>query len=142
MHRVMQVDAGQDREDIRLQEGDQQFEAHQRHIERHRADGADHAERWNDATTAAWGLRVPAAIGDRLMLRAIRDSGGRALAVSEIDMARDMEVMREREGIDACEEGGAALAALRVMLASGATFAGPVVLFNTGSALKYGPRTS
>lgn len=104
--------------------------------------GADHAERWNDATTAAWGLRVPAAIGDRLMLRAIRDSGGRALAVSEIDMARDMEVMREREGIDACEEGGAALAALRVMLASGATFAGPVVLFNTGSALKYGPRTS
>ena len=104
--------------------------------------GADHAERWVDATTAAWGLRVPAAIGDRLMLRAIRDSGGRALAVSEDEMARDMTVMREREGIDACEEGGAALAALRAMLASGVTFAGPVVLFNTGSALKYGPRVT
>ncbi len=104
--------------------------------------GADHAERWVDATTAAWGLRVPAAIGDRLMLRAIRDSGGRAIAVDEATMAADMHALRAGEGIDACEEGGAALSALRELLASGATFAGPIVLFNTGSALKYGPRTA
>ncbi len=102
--------------------------------------GEDHAERWNDAHTAAWGLRVPAALGDRLMLRAIRDSAGSAIAVAEAAMASDMLVIRVREGIDACEEGGAALAALRVLLARGTTFAGPVVLFNTGSALKYGPR--
>ncbi len=104
--------------------------------------GADHAERWVDATTAAWGLRVPTALGDRLMLRALRDSNGRALAVSEAAMARDMRALREVEGIDACEEGGAALAALRVLLADGVTFTGPIVLFNTGSALKYGPRVA
>jgi threonine synthase len=103
--------------------------------------GENHAERWNDAHTAAWGLRVPAALGDRLMLRAIRDSGGSAVAVDEAEMASDMLVMRGSEGIDAGEEGGAALAALRVLLARGTAFAGPVVLFNTGSALKYGPRT-
>lgn len=102
--------------------------------------GDDHATRWNDAHTAAWGLRVPAAIGDRLMLRAIRDSGGTAIAVGEDAMAEDMLVMRASEGVDACEEGGAALAALRVLIGRGTTFAGPVVLFNTGSALKYGPR--
>ncbi|GAC1303948.1 MAG: hypothetical protein NVSMB21_03780 [Vulcanimicrobiaceae bacterium] len=102
--------------------------------------GDDAATRWNDATTAAWGLRVPAALGDRLMLRAIRDSRGTAVAVDEDAMARDMLAMRAREGVDACEEGGAALAALRVLLARGQRFSGPVVLFNTGSALKYGPR--
>lgn len=102
--------------------------------------GADHAERWNDARTAAWGLRVPVAIGDRLMLRALRDSGGTAIAIDERVMADDMHAMRAREGIDACEEGGAALAALRVLVARKTAFAGPVVLFNTGSALKYGPR--
>ncbi|MBD5653635.1 MAG: threonine synthase [Candidatus Eremiobacteraeota bacterium] len=102
--------------------------------------GADHAERWSDAHTAAWGLRVPAAIGDRLMLDAIRASGGCALAVSEEAMDDDMLVMRKSEGIDACEEGGAALAALRQLVARGTRFNGPVVLFNTGSALKYGPR--
>jgi len=102
--------------------------------------GDDHAMRWDDAHTAAWGLRVPAAIGDRLMLRAIRDSGGSALAVDEAAMARDMLVIRHSEGVDACEEGGAALAALRTLIERKTTFAGPVVLFNTGSALKYGPR--
>jgi threonine synthase len=104
--------------------------------------GADHAERWENAHTAAWGLRVPAAIGDRLMLAAIRDSGGCALAVSEAAMHDDMLVMRSSEGVDACEEGGAGLAALRVLVARGTRFDGPVVLFNTGSALKYGPRSA
>jgi threonine synthase len=102
--------------------------------------GADAATRWENASTAAWGLRVPAAIGDRLMLRAIRDSRGTAIAVSDEQMAIEMAALRASEGIDAGEEGGAALAGLRALAGRGARFGGPVVLFNTGSALKYGPR--
>jgi threonine synthase len=102
--------------------------------------GAQHAERWENPATIAWGLRVPAAIGDRLMLRAIRDSNGTAIAVGDDEMTREMGVLRAREGIDAGEEGGAALAALRTLVAAGRHFAGPVVLFNTGSALTYAPR--
>ena len=102
--------------------------------------GAQRAERWTDASTAAWGLRVPSALGDRLMLRAIRESGGTALAVSEAALDDGMRALREYEGIDACEEGGATLAALRMLLARGERFEGPLVLFNTGSALKYGSR--
>jgi threonine synthase len=104
------------------------------------AAGSATAERWVDAATAAWGLRVPAAIGDRLMLRAISKSGGTALAVGEDAMREDMLALRSQEGIDASEEGGAALAALRILVAQRRPFAGPVVLFNTGSALKYAPR--
>ncbi|MBC5809595.1 MAG: threonine synthase [Candidatus Eremiobacteraeota bacterium] len=102
--------------------------------------GDEKAERWEDAHTAAWGLRVPAALGDRLMLRAIRASGGTAIAIEEATMADAMRALREREGVDASEEGGAALAGLQQMLAGGSAFDGPVVLFNTGSALKYAPR--
>jgi len=102
--------------------------------------GDAQAERWENAQTAAWGLRVPAAIGDRLMLRAIRDSGGTAIAVSEAAMRENMLALRSSEGIDASEEGGAAVAGLLGAVARGMSFAGPVVLFNTGSALKYAPR--
>jgi threonine synthase len=102
--------------------------------------GDTSAVRWEGATTAAWGLRVPSALGDRLMLQAIRASHGAALAVSEDAMHDGMLELRTHEGIDACEEGGAALAALRELLARGERLEGPVVLFNTGSALKYGPR--
>jgi len=102
--------------------------------------GAEKAEPWQDAQTAAWGLRVPGALGDRLILRALRDSGGAALAVSEGAMREAMGRVRTLEGIDAAEEGGAALAALDKIGATGARFDGPVVLFNTGSALKYAPR--
>lgn len=103
-------------------------------------DNAPSARRWDDAFTVAWGLRVPSALGDRLMLRAIRDSGGTAIAVSEADLLAGMVAMRTREGIDASEEGGAAVAALRVVLDRGMRPNGPIVLFNTGSALKYAPR--
>jgi threonine synthase len=104
--------------------------------------GADRAARWENAQTAAWGLRVPAAIGDRLMLRAIRDSHGTAIAVSEIAMRENMLALRSDEGIDASEEGGAAVAGLLGAAARGMAFDGPVVLFNTGSALKYAPRAA
>ena len=102
--------------------------------------GLDHAERVEHAHTAAWGLRVPSALGDRLMLRAIRDSGGAAIAVSEEAMTDQMLVLRSTEGVDASEEGGAAVAGLLEARSRGVTFDGPVVLFNTGSALKYAPR--
>jgi threonine synthase len=102
--------------------------------------GSARADYWRDATTAAWGLRVPAAIGDLLMLQALRESNGGALAVSEGAMAEGMQALRSSEGIDAGEEGGAALAALRALVAAGQRFDGPVVLFNTGSAFTYAPR--
>lgn len=103
--------------------------------------GAAFATRVENAATAAWGLRVPAALGDRLILGALRASGGRALAVSEVALNDGMRALREFEGLDASEEGGATLAALRELVAGGTPLRQPVVLFNTGSALKYAPRS-
>ena len=100
--------------------------------------GADTADPWVDATTVADGLRVPVAVGDILVLRALRESGGRALAVTDTEMVRGMRDLGSREGIGAAPEGGATLAALRRMVADG-TIAPTdrVVLLNTGGALKY-----
>ena len=66
-----------------------------------------------NARTVADGLRVPKAIGDFLVLRAVRESGGTALAVSDADMVRDMRELGSKEGISAAPEGGAALTALK-----------------------------
>ena len=103
--------------------------------------GAEFAKPVTSCTTKVWGLRVPSLIGDRLVLRALRDSHGGAVAVSERHMVDDMRTLHAREGIDATEEGGATLSGLRELLKRGASFDGPVVLFNTGSALKYGSRS-
>ncbi len=100
--------------------------------------GADRAAPWENAHTAADGLRVPRAIGDFLILRAIRESGGTALAVSDAQMVSDMLEIGRLEGISAAPEGGAAVAAVRRLVASGRIARGDtVVLFNTGGALKY-----
>lgn len=100
--------------------------------------GAETAEPWVGATTVADGLRVPAAVGDMLVLRALRESGGGALAVSDADMVQDMRVLGSREGIGAAPEGGATLAALRRLVADGTIGSDDrVVLLNTGGALKY-----
>ena len=100
--------------------------------------GERNAEPWQDAHTAASGLRVPAAIGDYLMLDAIRASGGTALAVSDEAMLADMRALAVEEGISAAPEGAATLAALRLLLARGALRADDrIVLFNTGAAWKY-----
>ena len=88
-----------------------------------------------------WGLRVPGGIGDRLVLRALRESHGHAVAVSDERAEEAMRDLHQREGIDATEEGGATLAALRLLLAGGVTLPAPVVLFNTATSLKYAPRT-
>ena len=100
--------------------------------------GADRSEMWPSARTVADGLRVPKAIGDFLVLRAVRESGGTALAVSDADMVRGMRELGGREGISAAPEGGAALQALKILVADGRiTRDHTVVLFNTGGALKY-----
>jgi threonine synthase len=100
--------------------------------------GAEKAQPWEGATTVADGLRVPRAIGDFLILRAVRESGGTALAVSDADMVEGMLEMGSREGISAAPEGGAALAAIERLVGDGSIRPqDSVVLFNTGGALKY-----
>ena len=66
-----------------------------------------------------WGLRVPLGVGDRLVLSAVRASGGYACAVSDEESAHAMRDIHRHEGIDATEEGGATLAALRLLRARG-----------------------
>jgi threonine synthase len=101
-------------------------------------DGKEKADPWENAATIADGLRVPRAVADFLILRAVRESGGSALAVSDADMVRDMVEIGRLEGISAAPEGGAALAAIRQLLANGSMKReDTVVLFNTGGALKY-----
>jgi threonine synthase len=93
----------------------------------------DRATEWESPQTGAWGLRVPKAIGDRLMLRALRDSNGGAIAVHEDDIEPAAAMTRRREGIDAGPEGGAAMAALRELFAKGTLSRNDtVVVFNTG----------
>ena len=84
------------------------------------------------------GLRVPAAVGDFLILRALRQSGGTALAVSDADMLAAAGLIGRTTGIFACPEGAATLAAFRVLRQQGWIREDErVVLFNTGSGLKY-----
>jgi threonine synthase len=100
-------------------------------------EGRTGAERWADASTIAAGLRVPAAIGDYLILRTVRESGGTALAVSDAEILAAM-LRFAASGIFASPEGAATLAALPHLRDAGVL--GPrsrVVLFNTGSGLKY-----
>jgi threonine synthase len=88
--------------------------------------------------TIAAGLRVPGSLGDVLMLRALRASRGTAVAVDDREMIAAAQALATREGIDACPEGGAALAAIGPLQRSG--FIRPddrVVLFNTGTGLKH-----
>jgi threonine synthase len=101
-------------------------------------EGRDRSDLFPDARTIADGLRVPKAIGDFLVLRAIRESGGTALAVSDAEMVLGMREIGATEGISAAPEGGAALQAIKMLRRDGRMAAtDSVVLFNTGGALKY-----
>ncbi len=101
--------------------------------------GAEHAEPWENASTKAWGLRVPRAIGDFLILRAIRESKGAALAVSEGAIAEAKRAFARDAGMLVSEESAATLAAVRAMRDSGDLRGGErVVLFATGAAWPYG----
>jgi threonine synthase len=100
--------------------------------------GTEKAEPWEGASTIADGLRVPRAIGDFLILRAVRESGGAALAVADRSMVDGMLAVGKYEGVSAAPEGGAALVAISRLVADGTIKADEsVVLFNTGGALKY-----
>jgi threonine synthase len=91
------------------------------------------APEWESPRTSAWGLRVPRAVGDRLMLRALRDSGGGAIAVEDAKIEDAAADLRRREGIDAGPETGAAWLALDELKQRGAIGADDlVVVFNTG----------
>ncbi len=101
-------------------------------------DGAKFATPWEGARTIADGVRVPAAVGDFLILRALRESGGTAVAVSDEEMIEGSNSIGRHEGIFACPEGGAALAAFKRLRGTGWIREDDVVvLFNTGSGLKY-----
>jgi len=97
-------------------------------------EGAEHAQRWEGAATIAAGLRVPSAIGDYLVLKAIRESGGTALAVTDDEMRAGQAEMAEEIGIDTSAEGAATWAALRALKQRGFLEGNEdVVLFATGS---------
>src|SRR6185436_5490566 len=81
--------------------------------------GAERSELWANARTIADGLRVPKAVGDFLVLRAVRESGGTALAVTDAEMVASMRELGSREGISAAPEGGAALQALKRLVSQG-----------------------
>lgn len=101
-------------------------------------DGATESRSWPDPTTFAAGLRVPKALGDFIVLRALRETGGTAVAVDDEDAARHMRLAGETEGMLVCPEGGAALAAVARLRRDGWIAARErVVVFNTGSGLKY-----
>ena len=101
-------------------------------------EGRDDAPTWENAATYAVGLRVPGAVGDFLILSALRESGGGAVAVSDRAMQEWVDVMGAATGIFAAPEGGATAAAVPRLREMGLIAAGDeVVLFNTGSGLKY-----
>jgi len=100
--------------------------------------GVEHAEMWEGASTYASGLRVPAAVGDFLILRALRASGGGAVAVQDHLMKEWVYKLGADTGIFAAPEGGATAAAVPMLKEMGLiSDSDEVVLFNTGSGLKY-----
>ncbi len=100
--------------------------------------GADRTHPWLNAHTVAAGLRVPAVFADRLILNAIRASLGTAVAVDDDAILKAQADLAQLEGILACPEGAATLAGLRKLKQAGWIRANQdVVLFNTGSGLKY-----
>lgn len=100
--------------------------------------GADRATAWDNPTTHAAGLRVPGPLGDRLILKAVRESGGDAVAVSEDAIRAGTAQMGRETGVDAAPEGGAALAVVTAMVADGRIPRdAEVVIFNTGSGASY-----
>ena len=103
--------------------------------------GADHAEPWPDPVTAASGLRVPAPLGDRLMLRALRETGGGVVAIDDAVLLEAAQVVSREEGVDVSPEGGAALAAVEHLVERGVVDRGEtIVVFNTGAGWLYRER--
>jgi threonine synthase len=101
-------------------------------------EGKRHAEMFDNAETVASGLRVPKAIGDFLILDAIRESGGIALAVSDDELIAAVDEVGASEGLFVAPEGAACLPALRILRHRQLVDDDErVVLFNTGAGIKY-----
>jgi len=100
--------------------------------------GKEAADPWEDPRTRVWGLRVPRAIGDFLVLRALRETGGRGVAVDEDRLAKVVDWIAAHEGLRVGPEGAAALAAVEELEAAGAFSPGErVVVFQTGDPANY-----
>ena len=100
--------------------------------------GDEFAEPWENANTFAAGIRVPGAIGDYLILGAIRESEGSALSVSDESILSMMKTVASTEGMFICPEGAATAVALTELMAEGSIVSDErVLLLNTGSGLKY-----
>jgi threonine synthase len=100
--------------------------------------GEEHAPRWENAHTIAAGIRVPQAIGDFLILRAVRESGGFAVAVPDDAIEAALAEVAREEGFLMCPEGAATYAALKLALADGRIRREEeAVLFNCATGLKY-----
>ena len=100
--------------------------------------GDEFAERWEGAATVATGIRVPKAVGDFLILRAVRDSGGAALAVEEEAIVQGVDVVARGDGMLLCPEGGAVVAGWRLALERGLVgHDETVLLFYCGNGNKY-----
>ena len=101
-------------------------------------DGATFATPWDNPSTHAAGLRVPGPLGDRLVLRALRESTGEAESVSEDVIREETNLLARSSGIDASPEGGAALGVTRRLIADGRlSTTHEVVVYNTGSGASY-----
>ena len=101
-------------------------------------EGKDHADLWEDAATVAAGIRVPAAIGDFLILDAVRESGGFAIAVPDSDIEQAQAVAAARDGVMMSPEGAATLAGFERALEAGLVDRDErALLFNCGHGLKY-----
>lgn len=101
-------------------------------------EGARHARRWENAQTVASGIRVPGAVGDFMILDAVRESGGFAIAVPDADILAATNEAAQTDGFLMCPEGGATLAAYKAALASGKIDKHEqAVLFNCATGLKY-----
>jgi threonine synthase len=102
-------------------------------------EGKSACEAWQEPWTVASGLRVPAPLGGALMLRALRESRGTAVSVTDDQLLQGAGLLSSGEGIDACPEGGAAVAAARILRDRGIVAPGDrLVLFNTGAGVLYG----
>lgn len=100
--------------------------------------GLEESEPWEGASTLAAGLRVPKPLGDRLVLRAVRETGGTAVAVDDAEIVQAMNLMARRTGVLACPEGAATLAGALALRERGELREGDrVVLIVTGNASKY-----
>jgi threonine synthase len=101
-------------------------------------EGVEHAPRWENAATIASGIRVPQAVGDFLILRAVRESNGFAIAVDDASISAALDEVAQTEGFLMCPEGAATYAAYKQSLADGRVGRHErAVLFNCATGLKY-----